>query len=286
MTEDEKVATTRSRQRKLARDRYERQMVRRAQHQRLRRQIQAGVGAFVVLALVVAGAAWLGGWFTSDPDPEQAAGPDRCLWQPLDATALPERFDVGMPDANPPESGTRTMTASLAAGTGDGVVEVTIDVAADPCAAASMEFLATQGFFDGTECHEITDGAALRCGDPGGSGVGGPTYAFFGANLPGNLGDAPPTNGDGTPVAYPRGTVALADDTGYNSSQFLIFFEDYATDQPFWPIIGQVTAGLDVVGAIGAAGTAEDSSAPAAPVTLRAVTVTDPDADGGSVDES
>lgn len=282
------MATTRSRQRKLARDRYERQMVRRATQQRRRRQVQAGLGAFLVLVLIVAGAAWLGGWFDSDPDPE--AGADRCLWQPLDPTAMPDRFDVGTPDANPPETGTRTMTVDLAAGPGDGEVEVAIDVAGDPCAAVSMEHLAAQGFFDGTDCHELTEGSALRCGDPSGSGVGGPTYAFFGANLPDpeEAGDGAPTNGDGAPVTYPRGTVAMADDVGYNSSQFLIFFEDYATDQAFWPVIGEVTGGLDVVQAIGAAGTAEGSTAPADPVTIRTLTVTDPESDGsdGSDDEA
>jgi peptidyl-prolyl cis-trans isomerase B (cyclophilin B) len=265
------VATTRSRQRKLARDRYERQMVRRATKQRRRRQIQAGIGAFVILGLIVAGAAWLGGWFDSEPEP--AASQDRCLWQPLDATAMPERFEAGTPPTDPPGEGQRTMAIDLDAAAATGTVEVSLDVGADPCAVASMEYLATQGFFDGTDCHELVEGAALACGDPSGTGIGGPTYAFFGSNLPAADPDGA-TNGDG-PVAYPRGTVALADDAGRNGSQFLIFFNDYDTPQPFWPVLGEVTTGLDVVEAIGSAGTADASTAPAEPVTIQALTVTE-----------
>jgi peptidyl-prolyl cis-trans isomerase B (cyclophilin B) len=277
------VALTRSRQRKLARDRYERQMVRRAERQRRQRQVQAGIGAFVLLALVVAGAAWLGGWFESEPEP--VANADRCAWQPVDPTAVPERLDVGTPPTDPPADGQRMMTVDLDSAAAAGTVEVALDVAADPCAAASMEHLAAQGFYDGTTCHELTEGAALGCGDPGGTGVGGPAYAFFGTNLPVVEADAEATNGP--PVAYPAGTVALADDGGRNGSQFLIFFEDYHTEQPFWPVIGEVTAGLGVVGAIAAAGTMEGSTEPAEPVTVRALTIADPDgSDTGSPDES
>lgn len=274
------MASTRSRQRKLARERYERQMVRRAERQRRRRQIQAGIGAFVVLVLVVAGAAWLAGWFDSDPEP--VADDDRCTWQPVDPTGVPERVEAGTPPADPPADGQRTMTVDLDSAAASGTVQVAVDVGADPCAAASMEHLAAQGFYDGTTCHALTEGAALRCGDPGGTGVGGPTYAFFGTNLPVAAGD-----GEQAPPPYPAGTVALADDGGRNGSQFLIFFEDYHTDQPLWPVIGEVTAGLDVVESIGAAGAAEGSTEPAEPVTVRTLTIADPETgDTGSPDES
>lgn len=273
------MTASRSRQRKLARDKYERQQVRRAQRQRRRRQIQAAAGAFLVLALIAAGAVWLTDWFEEDDPPPVANEPDRCVWQPLDDSAMPERLDVGEPPVNPPETGTRTMTLELASGQTSGTVTSTLDVAADPCAAASMEHLAAQGLFDDTICHELTEGVALRCGDPGGTGVGGPTYAFYGTNVP-----EPPAE-EGA-VAYPRGTVAMADDSGYHSSQFLIFFDDYAPDDPHWPIVGQVTEGLDVVETIGAAGTAEDSTAPVEEVTLSTLSVTDPAAGGGGPSES
>ena len=63
------MASTKSRQRKLAREKYQRQMVRRAQRERRRRRVRAGIGAFVTLAVVALGSAWLLGAFESEPEP-------------------------------------------------------------------------------------------------------------------------------------------------------------------------------------------------------------------------
>lgn len=264
------MASTRTRQRKLERDRYERKLVRQAQQQRRKRQIQAGVGAFLALALIGVGTAWLAGVFDRDPS-EPAAQSDLCTWLPRDP-ADPNRVDVGTPPANPPAAGERRIAMELDGGdAGAGQVEVTMDAAADPCGAANIEHLAAQGFYDGTQCHEITDGA-LRCGDPSGTGLGGPSYAFFGENLPA---PAPQdAEADAEPL-YPAGTVAFGDVSGENGSQFLIFFEDFAPDAPLFPVIGTVTGGLDVVEAIGEAGVAEGTTAPAQEVALRSLTVTD-----------
>jgi peptidyl-prolyl cis-trans isomerase B (cyclophilin B) len=270
------VASTRTRQRKLERDRYERKLVRQAQQQRRRRQVQAGIGAFLAIALIGVGAAWLAGVFEPD-EPDALAQPDLCTWLPRDPADHPERVDVGTPPANPPAGGTRLMAIDLDAGAaGGGTVEVGIDVAADPCGAASVEHLAAQGFFDETQCHELFEGVALRCGDPSGTGLGGPSYAFWGENLP-----APPLTEGGEPAegepTYPAGTVALADTAGENGSQFLIFYEDYAPDNPLLPLIGRVASGQEVVEEIGAAGgTEQEPTRPAAEIGIRSVTVTDP----------
>jgi peptidyl-prolyl cis-trans isomerase B (cyclophilin B) len=272
------VAPTRSRQRKLARDKYERQLVRRADRQRRRRQIQAAIGAFLLVALVVVGVVWLTGGFESEPEPQAS---DDCTWLPQEGD--PNRVGAGTPPGNPANAGARTVTMALDGGdTGSGEVELSLPVAADPCAVASLEHLAGQGFYDGTTCHELANGA-LRCGDPSGTGFGGPAYSFFAENVP-----EPPPGEDGEPpVVYPAGTVAFGDTFGSAGSQFLIFFEDYRTDDPLWSIIGEVTGGMDLLAAVGAAGTAEDSTAPAEEVRIRSLTVTDPEApDPGSIDES
>jgi peptidyl-prolyl cis-trans isomerase B (cyclophilin B) len=267
------VASTRNRQRKLERQRYERKLVRLAQKQRRKRQLQAGVGAFVALALIVLGAAWLAGVFESEPEP--LADPPLCSWLPRDPADHPDRIDVGTPPEDPPTSGARTMAIELDAGdSGSGRVEVRMDVTADPCTAASMEHLAAQGFFDDTVCHELAEGA-LRCGDPGGTGEGGPSYAFWGTNLPA----APQPEEGGSEsepaVLYPAGTVALGDAAGENGSQFLIFYEDYAPENPVYPLVGTVTAGLDVVEAIGEAGVEEGTTTPVEEVRIETLTVTD-----------
>jgi peptidyl-prolyl cis-trans isomerase B (cyclophilin B) len=266
-------------------------MVRRAQQHRRRRRIQAGIGAFLAVAVLAVGTAWLMGAF--DPAPVEPEAVDRCQWQDLPD---PERVDVGTPPANPPTTGVRTVTVDLdAGGAGTGQVEIEASVDAEPCGVASLEHLASSGFYDGTVCHELTAEGALRCGDPSGTGEGGPTYSFYGQNFPYPTADVAPTEGAETEapeetepeVLYPAGTVALADTLGANSSQFLIFYQDYAPESPVWPIVGTVTGGLDLIEAIGAAGV--DGEAPAPPVEevrIESLTVADPEGGSGESDQS
>ena len=61
------MASSRDRQRKLARAKLDRQMARRAAAARRRRQIRAGVGAALALVLIVLGAVWALGGFDSEP---------------------------------------------------------------------------------------------------------------------------------------------------------------------------------------------------------------------------
>jgi peptidyl-prolyl cis-trans isomerase B (cyclophilin B) len=265
------VASTKARQRKLERQRYERKLVRLAQRQRQKRQIQAGIGAFVALALVGLGVAWLVGVF--DPDPPEPIESHRCTWLPRDPAEHPDKVDVGVPPQDPPTSGARTITMDLDAGeSGAGQVLVSSDVALDPCGAASLQHLAAQGFFDDTVCHSLDpETGALRCGSPNGTELGGPSYSFWGENLPvlsgGEAGEPP--------VSYPAGTVAYGDSAGENGSQFLIFYQDYAPENPLYPIIGTVTEGLDVVESIAEAGVEEGTTTPVQEVRIRTLTVAD-----------
>lgn len=273
------MASTRSRERKLARDKYERQLARRAQRQRRRRQVQAAVGAAVILAVVVVGVVWLAGGFEREPEPVVA---DACMWLPQDGD--PNRIEVGTPPGNPATSGVRSATVALDAGSaGSGEVELAIRVDSDPCAVASLEYLAAHGFYDGSTCHELAFGA-LRCGDPTGTGVGGPAYTFWPENLPSLPPDADDTDDGDTasgepPLVYPAGTVAFGDSFGNAGSQFLLFYEDFHTDEPLWSIIGEVTGGMDLLAAVGEVGTAEDSTAPAEQVLIDFVAVVDPEGD-------
>ncbi len=248
------MASTKSRQRKLAREKYQRQMVRRAQRERRRRRVRAGIGAFVTLAVVALGSAWLLGAF--DPEPEEYVA-DTCTWIPQDTAANPDRTEAGTPNPNPPTTGAQTFTVQLDAGeAGSGAVEMVLDRATAPCATESITHLATHDFYDGTVCHELFEGVALRCGDPSGTGLGGPTYAYVGENIP----FSPQIEGEDEdedaepPVVYERGTVAVGDTTGQHGSQFLLFFDDYAPETPMFSIVGTVTDGLDLLEAIGAAG--------------------------------
>ncbi|MET7968044.1 peptidylprolyl isomerase [Micromonospora sp. NPDC005305] len=274
------MASSRDRQRKLARAKLDRQLARRAAAAKRRRQIQAGVGAAVVLALIVAGSAWALGAF--DSDPKKQAAEDTCLWTPQDATANTNLKDVGTPATTGlPTEGTRTMTVTTNQG---GPITADLDVAAAPCGAASISFLAGKSFYDNTKCHEITTEGALRCGDPSGSGIGGPTYSFYNENVP----TAPEASPSASPApaqppAYPKGTVAMiGNPPGSNGSQFLIFFKDFNPAKPAYTVVGKVTGGLDVVEKIGALPTVDNGSGakvkPKTDVVIQSLTVGEPNA--------
>ncbi|GAB1693091.1 peptidylprolyl isomerase [Krasilnikovia sp. M28-CT-15] len=250
------MASSKDRQRKLARAKLDRQQARRASKLQRRRRIQAGVGAALGLLLIVGGVAWLGGAFDSDDDADtpDAANSDVCVWMPQSTAGNTSLKDVGMPPTKGiPTSGTQTMTITTNQGK---PIVVTMDVTTTPCSAASFSYLAGKKFFDNTECHELTTEGAVHCGDPTGTGQGGPTYGFYDENLP----TAPPTPAPSpsakTPPkiapVYPKGTVAMiGNPPGTNGSQFLIFFKDFSPATPQYSIVGRVTDGMDTVAAIG-----------------------------------
>jgi cyclophilin family peptidyl-prolyl cis-trans isomerase len=190
-----------------------------------------------------------------------SAGAASCEW-----VADGSGTDVGTPPEEVPAEGTGTVVMTL----GQGELTVTLDRAGAPCAAASMAHLADQGFFDGSPCHRLVDQptfGVLQCGDPTGTGRGGPGYRF--------------AQEVGSGTEYPAGTVAMANSgqpvsTG---SQFFLCFVD--TDlPPDYTVVGTLDdAGLAVVQGIGAAG--DDGSldpspgggAPNEPVTIESAEV-------------
>ncbi|MBQ1073888.1 peptidylprolyl isomerase [Micromonospora sp. C31] len=278
------MASSRDRQRKLARAKLDRQLARRAASVRRRRQLQAGIGVAVVLVLIVAGSAWALGALDDEPK-ENTAAEDVCLWTPQDAAANTNLKDVGTPATQGlPTEGVRPMTVTTNQGA---PITVELDLAGAPCAAASIAHLASQSFYDNTKCHEITAEGAVRCGDPSGTGLGGPTYSFYDENVPTAPSPSASPAAD-QPATYPKGTVAMvANPPGANGSQFLMFFEDFTTADPKYPIIGRVTGGIDVVAKIGAKPTVDNGTgAKVKPkdddVVVQSLTVGEPGAQGAS----
>lgn len=253
------MTSTRERQqRAAARARLAREMAERQEAARRRRQRQAMLGAAGALVLVVAGVVWAVTAVGGD-EPEAAtpaagesptpgatsepAAPGECAWTEDTGEMA---VDVGTPPPDEPREGTQVMTVS----TNVGDIEVTMDLAAAPCIAASFSHLASQEFFDGTKCHRMFPGI-LQCGDPNArgegyrdtDGQGSPGYRFADQNLP--VGQNP---------AYPAGSVAMANsgpDT--NGSQFFFIYEDLNLS-PNYAIVGTITAGMDVLRQIGDAG--------------------------------
>jgi peptidyl-prolyl cis-trans isomerase B (cyclophilin B) len=126
--------------------------------------------------------------------------------------------------------------------TTQGIITVQMLTARAPCTTLSFRFLASKGYFSNTHCHRLTAQRiyVLQCGDPTGTGAGGPGYAFNDENLAG--------------ATYPAGTVAMANagpDT--NGSQFFLTWKD-TTLAPNYTPFGTVTSGMDVLRKIAAAG--------------------------------
>ncbi len=149
--------------------------------------------------------------------------------------------------------------------TNEGTIEIAMDPAA-PITDASMTYLAEGGYFDGTSCHRLTTAGlyVLQCGDPEGTGLGGPGYQIPDENLP-----AAAANN------YPAGTVAMANaGPNTNGSQFFLVYEN-TTLSPNYTVWGTVTSGLDVVQRVAAAGVRGGGTdgPPALPVTIETATV-------------
>jgi peptidyl-prolyl cis-trans isomerase B (cyclophilin B) len=276
------VASSKTRQRKLARAKIERQMARRAAQVRRKRQIWAGLVVGLVVVLGITGTVWALGGFSSKPTPAAA---NECAWAAADKAANDKLKDVGQPPkSGEPRTGTETITITLDTGT----VVGSVDLAKAPCTAASMSYLAGKKFFDNTSCHRLTTSGlyVLQCGDPSGTGTGGPAYTFANENVPSTPEEpstAPSDDASSPPqstVVYPKGTLAMANsgpDT--NGSQFFIVYKDSPLPANY-TIFGTVTRGLDVVEKIAAGGAVDESGKatgdgkPKTPVTLKTLTVT------------
>ena len=143
-----------------------------------------------------------------------------------------------------------------------GDFNLTLDAAAAPCTVNSFVSLAEQGFFNDTSCHRlVTEGIfVLQCGDPTGTGTGGPGYRF-----------ADELSGEET---YPAGTLAMANagpDT--NGSQFFIVYADTELP-PSYTVFGTVDGDtVKRVAKVAEAGNAADGVAPATKVEIEKVSV-------------
>jgi cyclophilin family peptidyl-prolyl cis-trans isomerase len=174
----------------------------------------------------------------------QAGGP-ACTYTPKGQPAKPVNPP---PTTGVPASGTVTFTLAMTGGP----VKITMDRSKTPCTVNSFASLAKQGYFDGTRCHRLADSGifVLQCGDPTGTGSGGPGYTFA-DELTGH-------------ESYKRGVVAMANaGPGTNGSQFFLVWEDSTSldSQPNYTIFGQMDpASRDVVAQM--AGEGQDGSNP------------------------
>jgi peptidyl-prolyl cis-trans isomerase B (cyclophilin B) len=285
---------TNAERREAAQRQLEQQLERRAQSEK-RQRLLTVIGAVAAIALAVGAVAF----FVFKPTKHDAAAPaapapksgptDIVRGGPDQLPAFKAPADLGAncqyPAAEksakpvePPKSGkvpTDPAKISVSMSTNQGNIGLWLNNAEAPCTVNSFASLAQKGFFDGTICHRETTApglGVLQCGDPTGTGTGGPGYKFA---------NEYPTNqypkGDPAlqkPVLYPRGTVAMANagpDT--NGSQFFLVYKDSQLP-PNYTVFGSIDATglatLDKIAEAGVAGGGDDGK-PTNEVTVKSI---------------
>ena len=172
------------------------------------------------------------------------------------------------PAAALPTAGiTATNKAVITFTTNQGEVVIDTIPALAPQTVNALSSLAQSNYFDGTICHRLTTEGiyVLQCGDPTGTGTGGPGFNIPDENLP------QPTENN-----YPAGTVAMANaGPGTSGSQFFLVYQD-TTLGPDYTIWGSITSGLDILKTIASAGVVDGGTdgAPVTGVTIESTKVT------------
>ncbi|WP_329389821.1 peptidylprolyl isomerase [Streptomyces sp. NBC_01351] len=194
------------------------------------------------------------------PSAAAAPAPGSCTYKP--AGTASKKVDLPTTDVR----GLQPYTATL--NLNSGAVSFDALTRDAPCTANAFQSLAAQHYFDGTPCHRLTTGGifVLQCGDPSGTGTGGPGYRYPDENL------SDVTVAGGT---YPAGTVAMANaGPGTNGSQFFLVYKDSPLPPNYTPF-GRITSGLGVLDKIaetGVAGGGQDGK-PRNEVVLRTVRI-------------
>lgn len=282
------MASKKERQRQLAKQAHERRLDRRAAQARREKQWAVGVIVVILVAGIGVGAAAVAGVFSTaksdaaakpkatpsasaSPTPTAAMVDGKCVYVKSGTAAR----KVSLPPATPDTSA--HYTAKIV--TNRGTIRIALDSAA-PCTVNSFVSLADQKFFNNTKCQRLTTKAAgyyiLQCGDPTGTGEGGPGYEFYTENT--SSLKTVKVSGE-TEGLYPAGTVAMANSStpGSNGSQFFLVYENTDLPASYTPF-GTITSGLGIIQKVAAAGSTNSlgtgDGAPKEKVQIERMTIT------------
>ena len=270
------MAGKKDRQRRLARERLARQQERRAEQARkVRIRAMATGGVCVVAALAV------GGYFLfGTGGGKSAAAPKATASATASASSSAATVSEPAHNCTYTKSGSAARKVSLPASKPDykasyqatlatnrGNIVINLANSKATCTVNSFVSLAKQSYFSNTKCHRLTTSGiyVLQCGDPTGTGQGGPGYDFGNENLAG--------------AKYTAGTVAMAN-TGQpnsNGSQFFLVYKNSATLPASYTPFGTITQGLPILDAIAKAGSDNSNGTgdghPKESVVIKSVTI-------------
>ncbi len=284
------MAGKQDRQRKLARERYQRRIAREADRQaRARRMTQVtagGVVVLVIIAVVVVGIIALTHSSKSSataisspsaspaattPAPSPSATPSATpssatVKEPATHCTYTQQTSAskqinGLPPSTPDFKATYQATIN----TNRGAIVIDLLNSKATCTVNSFVFLAQQKFFSSTTCHRLTTKGifVLQCGDPTGTGSGGPGYEFGDENLAG--------------ATYPAATVAMANaGPNTNGSQFFLVYKNTPLPPSYTPF-GTIVSGLNIIQQVAKAGSDNSNGAgdghPKEKVEIESVTI-------------
>ncbi|GAQ64381.1 MULTISPECIES: peptidylprolyl isomerase [Streptomyces] len=271
------------RRRQLAREKFLRQQQRRTSARRKAHVRNAVIAS--VLGVILVGSVALyttdvlkgddkkdnaGAEVSQSPSPSPSKAPDPCE---KPAAGKVEKLTF---KKEPAITIDKTATYTMDLRTTCGSIPITMDAAKAPHTVNSFDFLVNKGYLDHTKCHRLTTQGiyVLQCGDPQGTGMGGPGYTIPDENL-----KDPRLKGD----TYPAGTVAMANQfnaqtgEGKNSggSQFFLVFQDSPLPANYTPFGTISKAGMKVLTKIAKAGenTGMGDGTPNATVVINKATV-------------
>jgi peptidyl-prolyl cis-trans isomerase B (cyclophilin B) len=274
------VVSQEQRRRQLAREKFLRQQQRRTAARRKARTRNSVIASVLGVVVIGGAALYSTGALKSDKDDKANASadvspsasapskaPDPC--QKPAAGSVKKLSWKKEPAMTIDTSAKYTMKLATTCGE----IDLALKAKAAPHTVNSFDFLAGENFLDHTKCHRLTTEGiyVLQCGDPTGTGTGGPGYTIPDENLKdkslkGNV--------------YPAGTVAMAN-TGQKhtgGSQFFLVYQDSQLPPSYTPFGSISASGMTVLKKIAAAGAqpADQSgnTAPNATVVINKATVT------------
>jgi peptidyl-prolyl cis-trans isomerase B (cyclophilin B) len=244
------------RQRQLAQLKYKRQQAARAAKVKQARRNAAIAGAAVVAVALIAGGVWaLAGSGSSKKASADAASSSVSASAPASSAASSAKPNGKQWKTAPAMTIDTNAKYAVDITTNRGKITLQLNPGVAPVTVNSFVFLAGQDYFDNVTCHRLTTSGiyVLQCGDPTGTGSGGPGYSFKDENLK--------AFGTGSEVTYPAGTVAMANSgPNTNGSQFFLVYKDSQLPPSYTPF-GTITGGLDVLNQIAAVGS-DNSNGP------------------------